>query len=48
MIEGGGIVWREDITIWTYLKIFGNMIRDGKAETKSGGLKLPSTNKSLT
>ena len=48
MIEGEGRFWRSDITILTNLKISGNVIRDGKTETKGGGLKFPSTTKSLT
>ena len=47
MIEGGGRVWRLDLAIWTDLKISGNVIRDGKTGPTGGGLKFPSTTKSL-
>ena len=48
MIEGEGRVWRSDLTISTYLKISGNVIRDGKNEPTSRDLKFPSTTKSLS
>ena len=48
MIEGGGRVWRSDLTIRTDMKRSGDVIRGEKTEPTGGGLKFPSTNESLT
>ena len=47
-MKGGGRVWRLYLMILTDLKISSNVIKDYNIEPIGGGLKFPSTTKSLS